>query len=82
MHDSADHHIVSSYSLPGQKKRGIKAKYRSEMATPPNNRENGAVHVQITFLAADGYLSSGITGRLDMFTIANMWQASLTGNFS
>lgn len=36
--------------------------------------------MKITFLAAEGCLSSGITGLLDMFSIANMWQASLTGN--
>ncbi len=36
--------------------------------------------MKITFLAADGCLSSGITGLLDMFAIANMWQLSLTGH--
>lgn len=36
--------------------------------------------MRMTFLAVDGCLSSGITDLLDMFTIANMWQASLTGN--
>lgn len=35
--------------------------------------------MKITFLAADGCLSSGITGLLDMFSIANLWQTFLTG---
>ncbi|MDK9706467.1 MAG: helix-turn-helix domain-containing protein [Desulforhopalus sp.] len=36
--------------------------------------------MKITFFAADGCFSSGITSLLDMFAIANMWQTSLTGN--
>lgn len=36
--------------------------------------------MKITFLAADGCLSSGITGLLDMFAIANMWSAFLYDN--
>lgn len=36
--------------------------------------------MKITFLAAENCLPSGITGLLDMFAIANLWQASLTGN--
>lgn len=36
--------------------------------------------MKITFLATDCCLSSGITSLLDMFAIANLWQASLTGN--
>jgi transcriptional regulator GlxA family with amidase domain len=36
--------------------------------------------MKITFLAAEGCLSSGITSLLDMFDIANKWHASLTGN--
>jgi transcriptional regulator GlxA family with amidase domain len=34
--------------------------------------------MKITFLAAEGCLASGITSLLDMFSIANMWQRSLT----
>jgi len=36
--------------------------------------------MKITFLAAEGCLASGIAGLLDMFTIANMWSAYLSGN--
>lgn len=36
--------------------------------------------MKITFLAAEGCLSSGITSLLDMFAIANLWQTSLTGD--
>jgi transcriptional regulator GlxA family with amidase domain len=36
--------------------------------------------MKITFLAAEGCLASGITSLLDMFSIANMWHTSLTGN--
>ena len=35
--------------------------------------------MQITFIAAENCFSSGIAGLFDMFSIANMWQASLTG---
>lgn len=35
--------------------------------------------MKITFIAAENCFSSGIAGLLDMFSIANMWQASLTG---
>ena len=35
--------------------------------------------MKITFLEADGCFSSGITGLLDMFSIANLWQTFLTG---
>ncbi len=35
--------------------------------------------MKITFIAAENCLASGIAGLLDMFAIANMWQASLSG---
>lgn len=36
--------------------------------------------MKITFVAAEGCLASGIAGLLDMFTIANMWAAHLSGD--
>ena len=36
--------------------------------------------MKITFLAAENCLSSGITGLLDMFSIANMWSSFFSGN--
>jgi len=36
--------------------------------------------MKMTFLAAEGCLASGIAGLVDMFAIANMWSAYLSGN--
>ena len=35
--------------------------------------------MKMTFLAAEGCLASGIAGLVDMFAIANMWSAYLSG---
>lgn len=50
------------------------------MAIMTKSVYQGDATMKITFLAAEGCLSSGITGLLDMFSIANMWSAFLSGN--
>lgn len=69
---------MDDYRLQGEKKRGINAKNRAETAILSKN-ETGRFLVKITFVAIDNCLSSGITSLIDMFAIANMWQASFTG---
>lgn len=69
----------SIYPLQERNESGINAIYRVEKAIPATI-EPWKNSMKITFVAAEGCLASGIAGLLDMFAIANMWSASLSGN--